>query len=376
MSTHVHVGQDSAMELLASKPEAHDKTHPHHPPFLAHHFQTPEQQYQSGKIGMWIFLVTEILMFGGLFCAYGVLRANYPEVFRYAANEYLSTTWGTINTIILLTSSLTMAMGVRYAQLSRSKALVACLLLTILGGLGFMCIKGIEYRDKYHHLVGMGAAHNIYSPTYEGPHKVQLDRPTVDEASAAAPASSPDALLAPNALAGTADAPSIKPRFATPEGMSASDAAPTGHHNISLDAMPQQAREHIFAFFSIYFIMTGLHGIHVIIGMSLIFWITVRASAPRHRPALLGLIPILLGVYVAYVGFITQTTLPLIIGGVLGVLGLIAIAAGVAAGRKRPAHAVGDFNSQYYTPVDLVGLYWHLVDLVWIFLFPLLYLIH
>src|SRR5690606_8505878 len=175
MSTHAHIGQDSAMEVLASQAAAHDHDPQPHPPFLAHHFDTPAQQYMTGKIGMWIFLATEILMFGGLFCAYSVYRYNYPEVFLYAANEYLSTAWGALNTIVLLASSLTMAMAVRYAQLDKQKALVTCLLLTLLGGAGFMCIKGVEYRDKYHHYVGVGAASNAYSKSYEGPHKKLTD---------------------------------------------------------------------------------------------------------------------------------------------------------------------------------------------------------
>src|SRR5687768_15511088 len=103
----------------------HDAAHDHHahPPHLAHHFDTPEQQFDSGKLGMWTFLATEILMFGGLFCAYAVYRYNHPDVFRYG-EHHVDTRWGAINTIILLTSSLTMAMGVRYAQLGRKNLLV------------------------------------------------------------------------------------------------------------------------------------------------------------------------------------------------------------------------------------------------------------
>src|SRR3954462_13205538 len=115
----------------------------HHDPHLAHHFDTPDQQYTSGKLGMWMFLGTEVLMFGGLFCAYSVYRHNHPEVFIYA-HTYLDKTWGTINTIVLITSSLTMAWGVRMAQLGARRSLIFCLALTLLGGLGFMVIKTIE----------------------------------------------------------------------------------------------------------------------------------------------------------------------------------------------------------------------------------------
>src|SRR5258708_28042771 len=90
----------------------------HHDPHLARHFDTPEQQYQSGKLGMWVFLGTELLMFGGLFCAYAVYRHNHPDVFLYA-HEYLDKTLGAINTLVLITSSLTMAWGVRCAQLNQ-----------------------------------------------------------------------------------------------------------------------------------------------------------------------------------------------------------------------------------------------------------------
>src|SRR5207302_6598702 len=95
----------------------------HHDPHLAHHFDTPEQQYQSGKLGMWVFLATEILMFGGLFCAYAVYRHNHPDVFEYA-HKWLDKTWGAINTIVLITSSLTMAWGVRLAQLGKQRGLL------------------------------------------------------------------------------------------------------------------------------------------------------------------------------------------------------------------------------------------------------------
>src|SRR5258708_22918928 len=98
-------------------PPAHNGDEAHaHDPHLAHHFDTPEQQFQSAKLGMWVFLGTEILMFGGLFCAYSVYRHNHPEVFAFA-HQYLNRWLGAVNTIVLITSSLTMAWGVRAAQL-------------------------------------------------------------------------------------------------------------------------------------------------------------------------------------------------------------------------------------------------------------------
>src|SRR6266487_1486114 len=140
------------------------------PPHLAHHFESPEQQYNSAKVGMWVFLATELLMFGGLFCAYSVYRHNHPEVFEFA-HRYLDRTLGALNTIILITSSLTMAWGVREAQLGRRRALMICLILTLLGGCGFMVIKSIEYRHKYVEHVWLGAGNQL-SKLYKGEHEV------------------------------------------------------------------------------------------------------------------------------------------------------------------------------------------------------------
>src|SRR5947199_6455645 len=111
-------------------PHGHDPQGGHgngHDPHLAHHFDSPEQQMESGKLGMWVFLATEILMFGGLFCAYSVYRHNHPEVFEWA-HHALNRTWGAINTVVLLASSLTMAWGVRASQMGNNKALKVCLI--------------------------------------------------------------------------------------------------------------------------------------------------------------------------------------------------------------------------------------------------------
>ncbi len=118
--------------------EHHDHGHAH-PPHLAHHFDTPQQQFESGKLGMWVFLATEILMFGGLFCAYSVYRANHPEIFEYA-HHFLDRKWGAINTVVLLVSSFTMAWGVRAAQLGQKSLLVGLMAVTLLGGVAFMVI--------------------------------------------------------------------------------------------------------------------------------------------------------------------------------------------------------------------------------------------
>ena len=128
----------------------------HHDPHLAHHFDTPEQQFTSAKLGMWVFLGTEILMFGGLFCAYSIYRHNHPLVFKFAAEVVSQHQWGTLNTIILITSSLTMAWGVRAAQLNQRNLLITCLILTLMGAAGFLVVKTIEYTAKWNEHVWVG----------------------------------------------------------------------------------------------------------------------------------------------------------------------------------------------------------------------------
>ncbi len=337
----------------------HDVDHGHghdHPPHLAHHFDTPEQQFDSAKLGMWTFLATEILMFGGLFCAYAVYRYHNPNVFRYG-EHHVSTMWGTINTVVLLTSSLTMAMAVRAAQLGRNSTLVTLLVATLLGGAGFMVIKTIEYKDKWDHgyFPGFlnsydriqnpdGFRDNVVSHMPGQSHGAEEDHAAGDEAhppgegedthtTIADPATQPLAeregvatapagatnerllLLGKGYVdphAGTPDAAVIRPNFNSPEGLA---SAGSGGHGVLYTDLSVDEQSNVRAFFNIYFLMTGLHGIHVVIGMGLITWILIKSAR-------------------------------------------------------------GVFGPAYFTPVDLVGLYWHLVDLIWIFLFPLLYLIH
>jgi cytochrome c oxidase subunit III len=296
---------------------------PEHPPYLAHHFDTPQQQFASGKLGMWIFLCTEILMFGGLFCAYAVYRHNHPDVFRGAA-QYLDTRLGAINTVFLIASSLTMAWGVRCAQLGKKLGLIVCLLLTLQGGVCFMGIKSIEYHAKWKHHLFPGVV-NKYSPAFKGPVEEENPKSERDPAinrrdprnskQIQNPKSEFQNLpLAADPNAGTADAPKIRPVNAGPAGLAPQTLA-VREHELSLDELPKRERHLASTFFSIYFLMTGLHGLHVLIGMGLITWILIRTLKNEFSPA-------------------------------------------------------------YNAPVDLVGLYWHLVDLIWIFLFPLLYLIH
>lgn len=315
---------------------AHGEDHGHaHDPNLAHHFETPAQQYASAKTGMWVFLATEILMFGGLFCAYAVYRANHPEVFLYA-HEYLDKWLGFINTCVLLVSSFTMAMAVRCAQLGQTRGVVVLCALTLLGGLGFMGIKAVEYHKKWSHNLWIGEA-NEYNPNFQGERHLGHEAASGAAATDAghdSPAPADHGHVAhgdpatptripttpgtwgwhdPNA--GSGDEAKIRPAYEALPGTIRDDNAAAKTHHLTYAQLRETDRERVFSFFSIYFAMTGLHGLHVLVGMGLITWVMVKASG-------------------------------------------------------------GIFGPNYFTPVDLVGLYWHLVDLVWIFLFPLLYLIH
>ena len=255
----------------------------HHPrpDYVAHHFDSAEQQFDAGKLGVWVFLVTEILFFSGLFCAYAVYRGNHPEVFVYA-HHFLDKNLGALNTAVLIFSSLTMALAVRAAQLEQRRALIAFLLVTLLCAFVFLGVKYVEYRQKWEHgLLWAGRYHATGQESNHGPEAASADR---------------GAAVAAGPRAGETT-PAVPPEL--PPEATASEDAP----------------RLVGVFFSIYFAMTGLHALHVIGGIGAVTWILARAVR-------------------------------------------------------------GDFNRFYFGPVDYVGLYWHLVDLVWIFLFPLLYLIH
>jgi cytochrome c oxidase subunit III len=228
------VHTDSGFAGRSAEPSVH---HPHHPK-LQHHFDTMAQQAEASTLGMWVFLVTEIMFFGGLFMAYLVYRQANPAGFA-EASHHLNVFWGTANTVVLSVSSLTMALGVRAAQTGAPpKTQVMWIGVTMLLGAAFLGVKAVEYYDKYvHHLIP-GASFQW-----------------------------------------------------------------VGEHPASAEI-----------FYSLYFCMTGLHAIHMVIGLGIMTWL------------------------------------------------------GLAARR-------GTFDTDYYTPVEVAGLYWHFVDIVWIFLFPLLYLI-
>jgi cytochrome c oxidase subunit 3 len=242
---------------------------------LAHHFDTSRQQYDAAKLGMWIFLMTEVLFFGGLFCAYAVFRANHPEIF-VDGHHFLDKPLGAANTVVLIFSSLTMALAVRAAQLGRRRSVVGLLTITLLCGVAFLGVKAVEYKNKWDHQMMPGQSTIAYwFSRNEAAEPQKGFRPDIAYVRA--------------------------------------HLAAEGFKNLPETEYAKRA-ENLGTFISIYFSLTALHALHVIAGLGVISWILVGAIRAR-------------------------------------------------------------FDSQYFTPVDLVGLYWHLVDMIWIYLFPLLYLI-
>ncbi len=154
------------MSTIEASHDVHGHDEHDHPPFLAHHFDTPEQQFDSGKLGIWLFLVQEVLFFSGMFCAYAIFRALRPEVFE-GCSQFLNTQLGAINTIVLLFSSLTMALAVRCSQVEDHKGLTRSLTATLCCATIFLGVKAIEYSHKW----GMGLlppAFYFYNP--DNPH--------------------------------------------------------------------------------------------------------------------------------------------------------------------------------------------------------------
>jgi cytochrome c oxidase subunit III len=292
----------------------HDAGHGENP-FLAHHFDSPKHQFDSGKLGIWLFLVTEVMFFGGLFCAYAIYRSLHPEIFVYA-HYYLDTFWGALNTCVLIVSSLTAAWAVRNAQLGEQKKLIVNIIVTIALACCFLCVKYVEYAHKFHENVLPG---RHFNPTHEawelesykkahgehggGAHPAEHEAEPAEEA--APPATPTDTTSAAQPAV-----PGAQPATSAPA------AAGTAAAQVKKAPPGALARpRHVSVFFSIYFFMTGLHGVHVIAGIITWLWILRRAIR-------------------------------------------------------------GEFGPQHFGAVDYAALYWHLVDLIWIYLFPLLYLIH
>jgi len=205
---------------------------------LVSHFCEPKQQTDSSKLGMWLFLATEVIFFGGLFVAYSVYRFLHPELFS-EAHKFLDVGMGATNTVVLLFSSLTVVLAIHAAQQNKQNWVIINLVITLLCACAFLVIKYFEYSHKIH--AGLLPGHFFTNGTVSNPDQTHI-------------------------------------------------------------------------FFGIYFLMTGLHGIHVVIGIFVLLWMLIKSIR-------------------------------------------------------------GQINAQYYTPLEITGLYWHLVDVIWIFLFPLFYLI-
>jgi cytochrome c oxidase subunit 3 len=288
-----------------------------------HHFENADQQYQSAKLGMWLFLATEILFFGGLFVAYSVYRSNHPEVFIFG-HHFLDKSLGALNTVILICSSLTAAWAVRAAQLKQIRMLKLMLVLTILFAFGFLGVKAVEYNSKWKH--GLLWARQYHPHVdHEEPAEVlitQEDFETgtvegmVEEATVLQEVG--DGVLAETVTAVVEEAPAAAPAAETDR----SKIAPAAEGPAGLATAAEELSEETIevepanaqTFFSIYFLMTGLHGIHVLGGIGAFIWLYFGARR-------------------------------------------------------------GDFSTGHFTRVDMVALYWHVVDLIWIYLFLLLYLI-
>lgn len=411
----------------------HDDHESHGSRFIQHHYNDAQHQFDSGKLGIWFFLVQEILFFSALFVAYILYRHHRPEIYAYA-HYYLDVKWGAINTAVLIVSSLSAAWAVRCAQLAQRRGLIACLAITIVCALGFLGIKTVEYSHKVHeHILwgryfdpciaaagnpllnkgnncpgvktsvvwdsgtgkaGAGCLDGDYDldPAVDGIQascqvaevraqttvtvvdvkddktgKVKREKkfdtkelgrvaiPMCDDKRAkpcwklaenhrVCP-SGPAAMVlygdhtvrpnVPQKSAGTGlrieatcqAAPAATAATTVDDGGAAagrsqalgqagfSNKRAKTKHELAHEFASGPPPEHTNMFFSIYFAMTGLHGIHVLVGVFIFIWLLIRAIR-------------------------------------------------------------GDFTPDYFGPIDYAALYWHLVDLIWIFLFPLLYLIH
>ena len=271
--------------------------------FLAHHFETPAQQFDAGKLGVWLFLLTEVLFFSGLFCAYSVFRSSRPEIFYYA-HYFLDPRLGALNTCVLLVSSLTAALAVRNAQLAQRRRLILNIAITILCAVTFLGVKYVEYSHKIETGLLPGARFNPTEQLWETPaFKHQHPAAARFAEQLRKRATEPGTPPMPSELA-RPTREMLEPLFR---------AGVLGPHAEYQDLPSRPSNAHLF--FSLYFFMTGLHGVHVLGGIALWSWLLVRAVR-------------------------------------------------------------SDFGPSYFGPIDGAALYWHLVDLIWIYLFPLLYLIH
>ncbi|MCC6681936.1 MAG: cytochrome c oxidase subunit 3 [Phycisphaeraceae bacterium] len=379
-----------------------------HNPHLAHHFDSMTQQFESSKLGMWLFLATEVLMFGGLFMAYAIYRANNPDVYMFA-HQALDTRLGAINTAVLLASSFTMAWAVRAAQMSQRRLIMVLLGLTLLGGAGFMVIKTVEYSGKYAHHLWIGPVNAFYyeagfinkdttltsaeyyvsshgSPAHETPDAAH--KSTAHETTEAAAPSEGEVVLDAHAAAPAPASPvaagvdhsSIQLAALGPTGVAhvvIAEPRQVGvaqHQYPKFEQMSSNDRRRVHLFFDIYYLMTGLHGLHVLVGMAIIWVLLHKAADSLTRAWTPSFALLIAGGYFLFLGSHLGLRWPLVLGIVLL---LIAAVVGFMRHAKAAADVVrpGAYSRQFFDPVEIGGLYWHLVDLIWIFLFPLLYLI-
>jgi cytochrome c oxidase subunit 3 len=268
-----------------------------------------KQQEESVSIGMWLFLAQEIMFFGGLFTAYLVFRSRFPMAFA-AGSNHLDAFWGGLNTLVLIVSSLTMALTVYFAQKGNRNMQVILILLTMFFGAVFLGVKAIEYTDKYNHGLIPVAGWNKKIPDTGHAAKTAA----ADESHGTQPSSVEE------------HHPNPQGNFQIPEsdvhlieqaqaGNYLTQSERIGYFNPGTGRIDlQRFQGKVQIFFWLYFVMTGLHALHMVVGLGLMSWLLYKAWA-------------------------------------------------------------GTFNHDYFAPVEMSGLYWHFVDIVWIFLFPLLYLL-
>ncbi len=243
--------------IAATHPGIHTAESEHEHVYLPqhrHHFETEEQQREAGSFGMWLFLLTEIMFFGGMFFAYLLYRNWYYDAFVPASNQ-LNVALGATNTAILITSGFFMALAVWAAEVRKKNLLVIFLILTTVFGFAVLGIKYVEYKEKFelHHVPG--ASFDVS-------------------------------------------------QFINPAA-----------YHLEQKPLPPDTAQKTQIFFFLYFAMTGMHALHMIIGLGILFWLIARSQR-------------------------------------------------------------GEFSAGYVAPIENFGLYWHFVDIVWLFLFPLLYLIN
>jgi cytochrome c oxidase subunit III len=304
---------------MATNVDTHE--HHYHPPGLQHQFEDMKQQEESVSIGMWAFLVQEIMFFGGLFTAYLVFRSRFPMAFA-AGSNHLDAFLGGLNTLVLIVSSLTMALTVYYAQKGKRMAQVYLIILTMLFGTTFLVVKYFEYSDKYHHgLVPFAGLNQKTKKTenHSEPKAASAERPN---SQVELESQEKNSLESPKA---EKHEPNTRGEFRWDDenGKKIVLEAKKGNYLTKYEEAGyftngeydnSKFTDKVRIFFYIYFVMTGLHALHMIVGLGLMAWLLWQAWR-------------------------------------------------------------GSYSADYYSPVEISGLYWHFVDIVWIFLFPLLYLL-